>query len=297
MNTVKELLTRPSAVVSILVLVGVTFLVIAGEAISPHDPLMQNPQGILQGPSAAHWFGTDYLGRDVLSRIASGTKLSVLAALLAVAIAFLLGVFPAILSVYGGRFFEWSVLRVMDSFIALPFITFAIAMAALLGNGIFPAMVAVGILMAPGYFRVTRGAALSLNAAQYVEAARLLGVSTWRIVTDHIWRKVAPTVLVTTGGLLASGLLIVASLTFLGIGIQPPTPTWGGVLASDLRYLTQRPLGPLPAALTIMATVAAVGILSDHIRDITAPGFSRSWKIGRPLRSQERTAARLEATS
>lgn len=282
MTLIRELWRRPTAAVSLVILGLVIVAVLIGGRLSPYDSLVQHSNAILQGPSAAHWFGTDYLGRDVFSRILAGSRLSVLAALQAVGIALVLGVFPAILSVYGGKTVEWICLRVMDSLIALPFITFAIAMAALLGNGLLPAMFAVGILMAPGYFRIIRGAALSLNSAQYVEAARLFGLSTWRIIVDHIWRKVAPTVLVTSGGLLAASLLVVASLTFLGIGIQPPTPTWGGVLASDLRYLTQRPLGPLPAALTIMVTVASIGILSDHVRDLTAPGSDG----GRPRRKK-----------
>ena len=275
MKALRAILRSPSGVASLAILLLVTVAVLFGEELAPYDPLAQDATAILDGPSAAHLLGTDYAGRDVLSRILAGSRLSVLAALQSLAIGFALGVFPAILSVYGGRVLEWALLRVMDSFMALPFITFAIAMAALLGNGLLPAMTAVGILIAPGFFRVTRGAALSLNSTQYVEAARLFGHSTWRIVVDHIWRKVAPTVLVTSGGLLAASLLVVASLTFLGIGVQPPAPTWGGILASDLGYLTQRPLGPVPAALVIMATVGAIGILSDHVRDATAPGGGR----------------------
>jgi peptide/nickel transport system permease protein len=208
----------------------------------------------------------------------------VLAALQALVIGLVLGVIPAFASVYGGRGLEWVLLRIMDSFMALPFITFAIAMSALLGNGLVPAMTAVGILIAPGFFRITRGAVLDLDATQYVEAARLFGHSTPRVIMDHVARKVAPTVLVTSAGLFASSLVVVASLTFLGIGVQPPAPTWGGVLASDLGYLSQRPLGPVPAALVIMATVAAIGILADHVRDRTAIGSRRSLyrRVARP---------------
>jgi peptide/nickel transport system permease protein len=274
MRTTLAILRTPSGAISALILLAVLIAVLFGEQLAPYDPLDQDPNVILHGPSVEHWLGTDY----------AGSRLSVLAALQALVIGLVLGVIPAFASVYGGRGLEWVLLRIMDSFMALPFITFAIAMSALLGNGLVPAMTAVGILIAPGFFRITRGAVLDLDATQYVEAARLFGHSTPRVIMDHVARKVAPTVLVTSAGLFASSLVVVASLTFLGIGVQPPAPTWGGVLASDLGYLSQRPLGPVPAALVIMATVAAIGILADHVRDRTAIGSRRSLyrRVARP---------------
>lgn len=253
--------------ISFAVLAIVALLVIFGRILTPYDPLEQHQGHILQGPSAQFWLGTDYVGRDVFSRLISGSALSVLAAIEAVGVGLVLGVLPGLASVYLGRYFEWASLRVMDGLMALPFIIFAIAVAGLLGNGLHQAMIAVGVLLAPTFYRVSRAAAIGLSRAQYIEAAELFGSSRWRIIRTHVWTKVLPTIVVTTANATAGGLLIVSSLTFLGIGVQPPEPTWGGMLASDLGYLTQRPFAPIAPALLIMLTVGALNTLADSIRE------------------------------
>ena len=144
---------------------------------------------------------------------------------------------------------------------------FAIAVAALLGNGLHQAMFAVGILLAPGFYRLTRAAALGFTGAQYVTAAELMGASSRWVITKHVWGKILPVIVVTTANAMSAGLLIVASLTFLGIGVVPPNPTWGGMLASDLSYLHQRPYGPLFPSLLVMITVGALNWVADSIRD------------------------------
>ena len=268
MTALRTLLTRPSAAVALAVLVIVALVVAFGELIAPHDPLAQNTADVLAGPSAAHWLGTDYLGRDILSRLLSGTRLSVLAAAEAVLVALLLGTTAALTAVFGPRPIRWVVERVVDSFMALPFITFAVAIGALLGNSIHAAMVAVGVLAAPTFVRVVRAAVLRTAQSQYVEAARLFGVPVVRIVLTHVLPRIVPVLLVTSASALAASLLVVASLTFLGVGVQPPAPTWGGMLSADLSYLALRPFNPVAPALAIMVTVAALGILADRIRDL-----------------------------
>jgi peptide/nickel transport system permease protein len=249
------------------VLALVALLAIIGPFVAPYDPNFQNTEKVLAGPSAQHLLGTDYVGRDVFSRLLAGSTLSVLTALEAVAIAFVVGVIPGLLSVHLGRPFEWATLRLMDSLLALPLMIFAIAVAALLGNGLHQAMFAVGILLAPGFYRLTRAAALGFTGAQYVTAAELMGASTTWVITKHVWGKILPVIVVTTANAMAAGLLIVASLTFLGIGVVPPNPTWGGMLASDLSYLHQRPYGPLFPSLLVMLTVGALNWIADSIRD------------------------------
>lgn len=267
---------RPvSARVAVTILGVVAVLALFGPALAPADPLAQDTTAILHGPSAAHWLGTDALGRDVLSRLLAGAPVSVAAALLAVAVGLVLGVVPGLLSVYLGRAAEWLTLRLMDTLIALPFLVFAIAMTALLGNGVVPAMVAVGILISPAFYRVTRAAALSVARSPYVEAAVLVGASTAWIVRRHVWRHVLPAVAVTTASVTGTALVIVSSLTFLGIGVVPPDPTWGGLLATDLQYLYQRPWGPVVPALLIVATVWALNALADALRDAQPAGSPR----------------------
>lgn len=263
-------------IASVSVLAVILLVAVFGPLLAPYDPLGQDVSHLLAAPSLAHPLGTDYLGRDVLSRLLAGAPLSLLSAVLAVAIAFLIGVIPGLLSVYLGRVFEWVSLRVVDALITLPFLVFAIAMTALLGNGLVQAMFAVGILIAPAFYRVTRAAALAAVGSQYVEAARLVGASPWWVLRTHLWGKVAPAVAVTTANAMGAGLIIVSSLTFLGIGVQPPQPTWGGLLADDLGYLFQQPYGPIFPAVLIMLTVGALNGFADALRDAAGlPGRVR----------------------
>ena len=251
-----------------LVLVAiVAVLAVAGPALAPLDPLAQDTGHLLQGTTPAHLLGTDYLGRDVLSRLLAGAPASLLSALAAALIGLVVGAVPGALSAFLPRVGEWLALRVVDALLALPFILFAIVFAALLGNGLVQATTAIGLLIAPGFFRVSRAATLRVRDAQYVEAATLLGASAWWVLGRHVWRQVAPTLVVASINALGSALLAVASLTFLGIGVQPPAPTWGGMLASDLGYLAQRPEGPLAPALAIVFTVGALNLLADAVRD------------------------------
>jgi peptide/nickel transport system permease protein len=260
-------LRTPAGVLTSIVLLGVLVLAVFGPALAPYPPNLQDPAAVLAGPSAAHWLGTDYVGRDVLSRLLAGAPLSVFTAVEAVGIGFVLGVVPGLTSVYFGRAWEWFTLRLMDGLLALPFMIFAIAVAALLGNGLQPAMLAIGILLAPGFYRITRSAALSFTNTQYATAAELFGSSTLRTIRVHVWGKIVPVLFVSTANAIGSGLIVVASLTFLGIGVQPPEPTWGGMLASDLGYLYQRPYGPFIPSALIMVTVAALNWLADAVRD------------------------------
>lgn len=247
-------------------LLGIGVLAACGPFIAPHDPLAQDTAAILQGPGTTYWLGTDALGRDVLSRLLAGSTVSVLAAVLSVGVGLALGVVPGMLSVFLGRRAEWLSLRLVDALIMLPFLVFAIAMTAMLGNGLVQAMFAVGILIAPAFYRVSRAAALAVANADYIEAARLNGGSTAWVIRRHVVAKVLPAVAVTTASMTGACLSIVASLTFLGIGVVPPDPTWGGELASDLSTLYDRPFGPVAPGLLIVATVWSLNALADALR-------------------------------
>ncbi|MEU2005305.1 ABC transporter permease [Rhodococcus sp. NPDC019627] len=258
-----------SARAAVVVLGLIVVLAVFGPALAPFDPLEQDTSAILHGPSGTHWLGTDNVGRDVFSRLLAGSTVSVLSALQCVVVGFLLGVIPGFLSVYLGRGVEWFTLRLMDALITLPFLVFAVAMTALLGNGLAQAMFAVGILIAPAFYRITRAAALTVANSQYVEAAELMGADTSWIIRRHAVRKVLPAVGVTFAAMTGASLVIVSSLTFLGIGVVPPDPTWGGLLASGLQYLYQVPFGPVVPALLIVATVWALNAIADALRDAT----------------------------
>ncbi len=290
MRTLRRTLRLRTARLALPVLVAVALLALFGGALAPQDPLAQDTVQLLRAPGGGHWLGTDYLGRDVLSRLLAGTTDSVAGALEAVGAAMLLGILPGIASLWLGRTFEWVSLRAVDALMTLPFTLFAIAAVGVFGNGLHQAMLALGVLLAPLFFRVTRAAALGFTQAQYVQAAELMGASRWWILRTHLWSKVLPTVAVTTAHALATALLTVTSLTFLGIGVQPPAPTWGGMLASDLGFLAQQPWAPALPATLIMLTVGALNLLADAVRDAGAAGTE-------PVRATGPAGGRAPATA
>ena len=267
-----SVLSLPSARIALVILAVVVFLAIFGSALAPQNPLAIDASALYQGPSLRHLLGTDYLGRDVLSRLMAGTRLSVLTAFEAVGIGLVLGAPLGVATVFLGRWFDFSANRVADALMTLPYIFFAVAVTAALGNGLVQAMFAVGILLAPGFFRVTRAATLEFVRAQYVEAAELFGASKLHVIRVHVVRKVLPNIVVMTATVAAGALLAVSFLTFLGIGAQPPAPTWGGVLSSDLAYLSQAPWAPFIPGALIAITVGALNALADALRDRTDPG-------------------------
>jgi peptide/nickel transport system permease protein len=267
MKITRRALRLRSTRVALMLLTVIAFLAAFGTATAPYDPVHQDVAHLLAGPSGGHWLGTDYLGRDVLSRLMAGTRLSVFSALEAVAVGLVLGATTGLASVFLGRTFDYLSNRVNDTLMTLPTIVFAVAVTAVLGNRLIQAMFAVGVLLAPMFFRVTRAATLQYAQAQYVEVADLFGASRLHVIRVHVLRKVVPTIAVTAASAAAAALLTVSSLTFLGIGVVPPAPTWGGVLSSDLAYLSLSPWAPIAPAVMIMITVAALNTLADSIRD------------------------------
>jgi peptide/nickel transport system permease protein len=265
---VKNVLRTPSGRIAVVLLGIILFLAIFGHLLAP-DPPNTTVGAQLQGPSGSHWLGTDYLGRDVLSRMLSGATLSVLGAMMVAVIAFVAGAVPGLLSVYLGRPLEWVSLRVVDTLIALPFLVFAVAMTALLGNGVVQALLAVGILLAPIFYRVARSSALSVARSQYVEAATLSGASRTWVIRRHVLSNALPPISIALSTTIGTGLVVIASLTFLGIGVQPPTATWGGILASDLEYIAVQPLAPVVPVVVILIAVLGCNLLADAVRDVS----------------------------
>jgi peptide/nickel transport system permease protein len=267
-----SVLRLPSARIAVVILAAILLLTFFGSALAPQNPLGIDSNALFEGPSKAHWLGTDYLGRDVLSRLMAGTRLSVLTALEAVGIGLVVGAPLGVATVFLGRTFDFIANRVADALMTLPSLFFAVAVTAALGNGLVQAMFPVGILFIPNFFRLTRAATLDLARAQYVEAAELLGGSKLHVIRVHVVRKVFPTIAVATATACGAALLSVSFLTFLGIGVQPPTPTWGGVLSSDLNYLNLAPWAPFIPGALIAVTVGALNALADAYRDKTGPG-------------------------
>ena len=265
---IRRVLAQPTGRLAVGILSVIVFLAIFGSVIAPYSPLA-NSATQLAHISGRHWLGTDYLGRDTLSRILAGSRASVVGAIEVAVIALFAGAIPGVLSVYLGRVFEWVTLRLVDTLISLPFLLVAVAVTALLGNGITQALLVVGVLLAPSFYRVSRAAALAVAHSQYVEAAQISGASTGWIVRRHVWSKVLPPISISMAYTVGAGFVVVSSLSFLGIGVQPPAPTWGGMLSSDLNYLSYQPWAPVAPALLIIATVWACNLLADAIRDVS----------------------------
>ncbi|WP_285564033.1 MULTISPECIES: ABC transporter permease [unclassified Streptomyces] len=280
---VRRVLSLTTGRIAVVILAVVALLAVLGPWMAPQDPLATSDNA-LSAVSGAHWLGTDYLGRDVFSRLLDGSRVSVLGSLEVALMALAVGAVPGILSVYLGRAFEWFTLRLADTLVALPFLLFAIAVIALLGNGITQAMLVTGALVSPLFYRVARAATLAVARSPYVEAAVISGASVGWIVRRHVWIKVLPPIAVALAQTIGVGFVIVSSLTFLGIGVQPPAPTWGGLLASDLGYLSHQPWAPVAPALLIMITVWACNLLADAIRDV-------SGEAGRALVNRRRARA------
>jgi peptide/nickel transport system permease protein len=267
-----SILRLPSARIAVVILAAILVLTIFGSALAPQNPLTINSNALFEGPSRAHLLGTDYLGRDVLSRLMAGTRLSVLTALEAVGIGLVIGAPLGVATVFLGRTFDFIANRVADALMTLPSIFFAVAVTAALGNGLVQAMFPIGILLIPAFFRIIRAATIEFARTQYVEAADLFGGSKLHVIRVHVVRKVFPTIAVSTATAVGAALLSVSFLTFLGIGVQPPTPTWGGVLSSDLNYLNLAPWAPFIPGALIAVTVGALNALADAYRDKAGPG-------------------------
>jgi peptide/nickel transport system permease protein len=265
---VSRLLSSRYARCAGLLLLAVAGIALLGGALAPQDPLAQDTDiTFAAAGTAGHPLGADYLGRDVLSRLLAGAGPSVLGALAMVGVGLTLGAVPGVLSAFSGRVPELLAQRFTDSLMSLPPIVFAIAVAGLFTNGVLAAIVAIGVLLAPRFFRIARAEALGFAQTQYVEAATLLGASRPWIIRRHVWRKVLPTIAVTTATSTGYAVLASASLGFLGLGVQAPDPTWGGMLAADVEYLSEDALAPVWPGLAIALTVWSLNALADALRD------------------------------
>ncbi len=267
MTTARRIFAAPSTKVAGFVLLVVLVLTITGGLLAPDNPLAQNVPNHFQHPSSSNLLGTDYLGRDTLSRLIAGTRVTILGSFATVALGFLLGALAGILSAFLGRTSEFFVMRFVDSLLTLPIIVLAVAATGLFSNGTGAVIIAVGVLLAPRFFRIARAETLGFASEQYVEAAQLFGASRFWVIRRHIWNKVVPTLAVTSATSLGYAVLALSSLDFLGIGVKAPAPSWGGMLASDVQYLYQDWTAAIWPGLAIAITVWACNAVADGLRD------------------------------
>jgi len=267
MSATRRVFAAPSTKIAGFVLLVVLLLTITGGLLAPHDPLAQDVPNQFKHPTSGHLLGTDYLGRDTLSRLIAGTRVTILGSFATVALGFLLGVLPGIASAFLGRTSEFFVMRFVDSLLTLPIIVLAVAATGLFSNGTGAVVIAVGVLLAPRFFRIARAETLGFASEQYVEAAALFGASRFWLIRRHIWTKVLPTLAVTSATSIGYAVLALSSLDFLGIGVKAPAPSWGGMLASDVQYLYQDWSAAIWPGLAIAITVWACNAVADGLRD------------------------------
>lgn len=271
-ETLGLLAREPLAVGSALVLAAVLLAAIVGPAVAPYDPVSDLAvDERLRPPSAAHLFGTDELGRDVLSRVLAGARVSVVVGVSAVAFALLLGVTAGLLAGFYGRWVDTTLMRAMDTVFAFPAILLAIAILAVRGPGIGNAIIAIGIVYTPIFARITRASVLSVREEVYIRATRSLGAGDLRLLRLHVLPNVAGPIIVQTSLSLAFAILTEAALSFLGLGVQPPDPSWGRMLIEARGFVQQAWwMGTFPG-LAIFATVLACNLLGDSLRDVLDP--------------------------
>ena len=270
-RALRRLLRRKTAVFGLAVVAGVIVLALGAAWIAPFDPLQTSFSLVRRPPGAAHWFGTDEVGRDLLSRVIWGTRASLSAGVIAVSIALGVGVPLGMLAGYVGGPLDALISRITDAMLACPFLILAIALAAFLGPSLGNAMIAIGITATPIFVRLARGQVLVVRSEDYVEAARAVGNPPHRILVRHILPNILPPVIVQATRAVATAIIAEARLSFLGLGQQPPAPSWGSMLNTAQRFLTQAPwLAVFPGA-AIFVTVLAFNLLGDGLRDALDP--------------------------
>ena len=265
-------LTRNRLVLAGLVMVvGLILIAALAGPIAPYDPIANNVRAALQPPSSYYWFGTDRFGRDVYSRVIYGSRLSLMVALVSVTVSVIVGVVLGLVSGYYRGWIDNLIGRVMDVFFSFPALLLAIGVAAMLGPGLNNAIIAIAVVYSPVFGRVVRGPVLVERGKEYVEAARVIGGSAPRVVLRHIFPNILSPLIVQATITLSQAILTEAYLSFLGLGTQPPFPSWGTMLQEGRTFLETAPWMSIFPGLAIMLTVLAFNLLGDGIRDVLDP--------------------------
>ena len=263
------------AVAGLAILAALTLIAIFADQLAPYGYAAQDYMNIRKPPSGAHWLGTDEFGRDVLSRLIYGSRISLQVGFVAVGISLVAGgLIGAVAGYFGGKL-DSVLMRLMDIQLAIPTIMLAIVISAVLGPGLTNLMVAVGITSIPKFARLMRASVLSLKDMEFIEAARAMGASHWRIILLYILPNCAAPLIVQSMLTVANAILYAATLSFLGVGIQPPYPEWGGMLSTAQAYMRTSWYLSIFPGLAIMVTIVAINCLGDGLRDALDPKQKR----------------------
>lgn len=272
----RQLRRDKAAMAALAFLLFLVFVAIFWEQLAPLDPNSQDLRATLESPSADHWLGTDDFGRDTFSRLLSATRVSLMAAAEAVGIAVILGVGPGLIAGYVGGWVDATMSRFADGLLALPPLIIALAIVGVLGPGLTNAMLAVGIIFSPRFFRLARGAASSARREGYVEALESLGCSRTRIIGLHILPNTVAVLLVELAITAGAAITAEASLSFLGLGVSPPQASWGGMVRGGFRYVNDTLWPILPPVIVVVLTILSFTYLGEGIRRVV----TRSNRVG-----------------
>jgi peptide/nickel transport system permease protein len=270
-RVLKKLVGNTSFLIGGVIVAVFVALALLAPVIAPYDPIRTNFLAIRRPPSELHWFGTDELGRDILSRLLHGAAASLSAGVFSVVVAVGVGVPLGILAGYAGGWIDNVISRVTEALLACPFIILAIAFAAVLGPSLTNAMIAIGLSAVPVFIRLARGQTITVKAEDYIEGARAVGVSHGGIVAKYIAPNILPPILVQSTLFIAQAIILEAALSFLGLGQQPPSPSWGSMLNTARGFLEQAPWMSIFPGVAICLVVFGFNLLGDALRDALDP--------------------------
>lgn len=267
--------SSPLGMAGLIILLFIVIVALTAPIIAPYDPVTQNITQRVQGISSEHWLGTDAYGRDILSRIIYGAQTSMTVGLFSVFISAVVGTAIGVFAGYKGGIIDEILMRLLESIMSLPILLLGLMLLVALGSNMTTLIMAISIGLIPSCARIARGPTLEIKESEYVKAAIASGSSGFRIMIVHILPNILGSLLVVVTLNMASAIRIEASLSFLGIGIQPPTPTWGNMIKDSMNYLTTAPSLALYPGLALMITVIAFNLIGDTIRDAADPYIVR----------------------
>ena len=274
-NVIRKLCSTPLGLISVIVVTAFFVVGITADWIAPYDPIKLDIPAKLQGPTAAHWLGTDQVGRDVFSRLLVGTKIASYLAVTAVSIALTIGIFLGMIAAFTSRWVDWSMLLIFDTVRSFPTLMFALAVIALFGPSVNTIIGIVVISTFPSYARLVRTQVLSLRNTEYIEAQRAMGASLPRILMRHIFPNVIGPVMIVASMDIPLVIGVEAGLSFLGLGVRPPTPSWGTILNDGFSFIRNTPWIVVSAGLPLILTTVAFTTLGEKLRDILDPKLRR----------------------
>jgi peptide/nickel transport system permease protein len=272
---IRRFLRHRSAVLGAVLIALFVIAAALGERLTPYGFDQLDLSSAKQPPSLAHWLGTDALGRDLLTRVIVGARISLVTSVTAVFGALAVGTVLGILAAFGSRTIDNVVMRFMDLLLALPGLLLAIFAVSILGFGLAQLTAAIAIYSIPTFARLARSSAMAVRQREYIQAAAALGVSQWRVLLKHVLPNITSPLLTLASLRLATANLSIASLGFLGLGAQPPTPEWGLMIASGRTHLISSPHIPLAPGIALLIVVLGFNLLGDGLRDITDPKSRR----------------------